>query len=89
MTRACASIVFEWTAIVLGIAAAVLWWYSAAIPAPEFQKIRTFADQGDGSGSPMEKWAAKTARMNKWAAGVTALAIFAQALSNLFAPRTA
>jgi hypothetical protein len=71
------ALIFQWMAIVLGVVAAALWFFSAAVPVPEFEKIASLVSQGKGA--PINTWAEKTASRNKWAAVVTGFAVLAQA----------
>jgi hypothetical protein len=75
------ALTLHWVAAALDGIAAVLWFISAAIRTPDYDKISTHVDQGGAV--PLSEWARQTARWNKWAAAVTGLAILVQAISDL------
>jgi hypothetical protein len=59
---------FQWAVILFWFVGAVLWFFSAAVPALAFDTIASGAYQGDGV--PLNVWAKKAATRNKWAAAV-------------------
>ena len=67
---------FDWTAVALTALAAVLWFFSAGVPAPPFETTGSHV-------SPLNDWAKKTARRNRWAARPSTAAALAQAISLL------
>jgi hypothetical protein len=75
------ALTLHWLAAALDGIAALLWFVSAAIRTPDFDKISSHVDQGGGVS--LSEWARMTARWNRWAAAVTGLAILVQATSDL------
>ena len=84
--------IFSWLSIALGFIAAALWFASAIVPVPKFEQLSSVmaphSDDGQQRSDdvPLNRWAKTTASRNKWAAGMTALAVLAQTVSNLLPP---
>ena len=69
----------QWAAIVTGLLSAALWLWASTTRIPPFPDVG--ADSGSEVFEPVRQALVRGATINAWAAGVTALAVLAQALS--------